>query len=113
MCINIHVHTHTYMGVPDGASGKESACQCGRHKRHGFDSRVGKISWRRAWKSTPVFVPGEFYGERSLVGYSPLGHKELDMTETTEHGHENTYIYIHTYMYILLDIYLYINYPFI
>ena len=30
---------------------------------------------------TPVFWPGEFHGQRSLVGYSPLGHKELDVTE--------------------------------
>ena len=32
-------------------------------------------------KATPVFLPGEFHGERSLVGYSPWGHKELDVTE--------------------------------
>ena len=107
VCINIYVHTHIYMGFPDGASGKESAFQCGRHKRHGFDPWVGKISWRRAWKSTPVFVPGEFYGERSLVGYSPWGHKELDMTETTEHAHENTYIYTHTYVYPIGYIFIY------
>ena len=39
------------------------------------------IPWRRAWQLTPVFLPSEFYGQRSLVGYSPWGHKELDMTE--------------------------------
>ena len=46
-------------GFPGDASGKESACQCRRHKRHGFDPWVGKIPWRRAWQPTPVFLPGE------------------------------------------------------
>ena len=41
---------------------------------------VGKI-WRRELLPTPVFFPGEFHGQRSLAGYSPLGHKELDKTE--------------------------------
>ena len=40
-----------------------------------------KILWRRKWQPTPVFLPGEFHGQRSLVGYSPGGHKESDMTE--------------------------------
>ena len=40
-------------------SGKESACQCRRHKRHGFDPWVGKIPWRRGWQPTPFFLPGE------------------------------------------------------
>ena len=44
-------------------------------------SLVRKIPWRREWQPTPVFLPGEFHGQRSLVGYSPWGHKELDMTE--------------------------------
>ena len=35
----------------------------------------------REWLTTPIFLPGEFHGQRSLVGYSPWGHKELDMTE--------------------------------
>ena len=39
-----------------------------------------------AWQPTPVFLSGEFHGQRSLVGYSPWGHKELGMTETTEHA---------------------------
>ena len=69
------------MGFPDGTSGKESTCQCRGHKRHGFDPWVGKIPWRRAWQPTPVFLPGESHGQKSMEGYSPWGHKELDMTE--------------------------------
>ena len=37
--------------------------------------------WRRKWQPTPVFLPGESLGQRILVGYSPWGHKELDMNE--------------------------------
>ena len=44
-------------------------------------SLVRNIPWRRKWKLTPVFLSGEFHGQRSLAGYSPWGHKELDMTE--------------------------------
>ena len=45
------------------------------------DPWVGKIPWRRKWQPTPVLLPRKFHGWRSLVGYSPWGHKELDMTE--------------------------------
>ena len=37
------------------------------------------------WQPTPVFLPGESHGQRSLVGYSPGGHKELDTAEAAEH----------------------------
>ena len=47
----------------------------------GVQFLVRKIPWRREWLSSPVFLPGESHGQRSLVGYSPRGHKELDMTE--------------------------------
>ena len=43
-------------------------------------SLVGKIPWRRTWQATPVFLPGEPHGQRSLAAYSPWGHKESDMT---------------------------------
>ena len=46
-----------------------------------FDSWVGKMLWRREWQPTPVFLPGGSQGQRSLEGYSPWGHKELDITE--------------------------------
>ena len=57
-------------GFPGGASGKELACQCRRHKRCRFNPWVGKIPWRRAWQPTPVVFPGEAHGQRSLVGYT-------------------------------------------
>ena len=56
-----------------------SVClQCGRP---GFAPRVGKIPWRRKWQPTPVFLPGESHGQRSLVGYSPWGCKKSNMTK--------------------------------
>ena len=63
---------------PGRSEGKASACSAGVP---GFDPWVGKIPWRRKWQPTPVFLPGEFHGQRSLLGYSPWGRKELDMTE--------------------------------
>ena len=72
-------------GFPGGTSGKEPACWCRRHKRLGFNPWVGKISWRRKWQPIPGFLPGESHGQRSLVGHSPQGHKELDTTEATWH----------------------------
>ena len=66
------------------ASNKESACQC-RQKRRGFSPWVGKTPWRRAWQPTPVFLPGESHGQRSLVSYSPQVPTESDMTEVTQH----------------------------
>ena len=49
------------------------ACQVSRRKRRGFDLRVGKIPWRRAWQATPVFLPGESPGQRSLAGLQSTG----------------------------------------
>ena len=82
---------HTKFCFPGGTSGKEPACQCRRHKRRGFNPWVGKIPQRRKWQPTPIFLPGKFHGQRSLVGYSPWGHKE---SGTTEHTH--THRHIHT-----------------
>ena len=62
---------------------KKPTCQCRGCERCRFDPWVGKIPWRRKWQSTPVFLPGESHGQRSLVGYSSWGHKELDRTEHT------------------------------
>ena len=54
-----------------GANCKEPACQCRRPKRRRFDPWVGKSPWRREWLPTPVFLPGESHGQRSLAGCSP------------------------------------------
>ena len=62
--------SHVSLGFPGGASGKEPTCQCRRHERCGFEPWIRKIPWRRAWQSTPVFLPGESHGQRSLVGYT-------------------------------------------
>ena len=59
-----------YMGFPGGASGKEPTCQSRRHKRPGFNPWVRKIPWRTPWQPTPVFLPAESLGQRSLAGYS-------------------------------------------
>ena len=64
-----------------GARVNEPTCQCRRHKRYGFHPWVAKILWRRKWQLTPLFLPGESHGQRSLVGCNPQGHTESDMTE--------------------------------
>ena len=55
-----------------------------------IETQVRSLGWedalRRAWQPTPVFLPGESHGQRSLGGYSPLGCKELNTTETTQHA---------------------------
>ena len=63
-------------------SGKESACQW--HKLP--DSWLG-ISWSRKWQPTPVFLLGKSHGQRSLVGDSPWGPRELYMTGLRDRGH--------------------------
>ena len=69
---------HTVLGFPGGSDGKSVCLQC---RRPGFDPWVGKIPWRRKWQPTPLLLPGKSHGQRSLVGYSPWGHKESDTTE--------------------------------
>ena len=58
------------VGLPRWLSAKESACSAGDA---GSIPGLGRFPWRRAWKPTPVFLPGESHGQRSLTGYSPWG----------------------------------------
>ena len=75
---NSFIHTPLpKSGFQSGASGKELAYQYGRLNRRKFDPQVVEIPRRRAWQPTPAFLPGESHGQRSLVGYSPWGCKEL------------------------------------
>ena len=74
-----------FSGSLGGASGEESAFQ---RRIHRFDPWVRKSPWKRKWQPTLVFVPGKVRGQRSLGGYSPWGHKELDTTERPEEHRE-------------------------
>ena len=66
------------MGFPGGSDGKESACNVGRPR---FNPWIRKISWRREQQPTAVNLPGEFHGQRSLVGCNPCGCKQSRVTE--------------------------------
>ena len=66
--------------IPGGAVVKNPSANAG-DARDRFNPWVGKIPWRRTQQPTPVFLPGESRGQRSLVGYSPWGCKELVMAE--------------------------------
>ena len=88
-------------GLPRWLSSKESACQCRRCKRCRFNLWVRKIPWRKKWQPTPAFLPGKFYGQRSLAGYSPWGHKESDITERLSmHG---GYSFLRNCRFLLFD----------
>ena len=56
-------------------------------RRPGFDSWVWKIPWRRKWQPTPVLLPGESHGQRSLAGSSPWGRKEEEQQSNLAHTH--------------------------
>ena len=78
----------THLRINSLTSGKESACQCRKHrrcKRSKFNPWVGKIPQRRKQQSTVVFLPEKFHGQRSLAGYCSWGHEESDSTGHT-HG---------------------------
>ena len=78
---------YTYLANPQVHSGKESACHCRRHERCGFNPCVEKIPWRRKWQPSPVFLPGESHGQRTLVGYGPWGSKRVvhDLVAKQQH----------------------------
>ena len=65
---------------------KNLPANAGRCERHWFDPWFGEIPWRRVWQPTPIFLPGESHGQRSLAGYSPEGCKVSDTTEVSEHA---------------------------
>ena len=68
------------MGLSQGSEGGV----CRQSRRCKFSPWVGKIPWRRKWLPTPMFLPGEFHGQRSLVGYSPRGHKRIEHNSLTK-----------------------------
>ena len=73
-------------GVPWWLSGKESACQCRRHR---FSPWVGKSPWSRNWQPTPVFLPAKPHGQRGLVGLWSMGLPRVRHDWATKHQHSN------------------------
>ena len=78
--------SYIYLGAPDGSDGKASA-------RNAGDLGSMSVPRQRELQLTPVFLPAEFHGQRSLEGYSSQGCKELDTTERLT-LHYIYYIYI-------------------
>ena len=79
---------------PRWLSGKESTCQCRRHR---FNPWVGRIPWRRKWQLTPVFLPGKSHGQRNQASYNPWCHEGLDMSEPLSMHAWITNIYTNTW----------------
>jgi len=65
------------LGFPGGASGKETAWQCRRHKRLSFDPWIGKIPFRRAWQPTQVFLPGKSPWTKESGGLQPIASQRV------------------------------------
>ena len=78
--------------TPGGSTGKESTCNAG-DKGDVVQSLSPEDPLGEEQLPTPVFLPGEFQGQRDLVGYSPWGCKESD---TMEHVHTHTHTHTHT-----------------
>ena len=73
---------------------KDSTGSAGNTRDVGLIGWVGKIPFRKKWQPSPVFLPKKSHGQRSLLGYSLRGHKELD---TTEQMSMPTHARVHTY----------------
>ena len=79
---------YTKKGLPWWLRWYRICLQC---RRPEFNPWVRKSLWRREWQPTPVFLPGESHGQRSLPGYSPWGCKESDTTRWLTHTHTHTH----------------------
>ena len=84
----------TTVGFPGGSVVKNPHAKEGDARDTGSIPWVEKIHWRRKWQHTPVFLPGKFHEQRSLVGYSTGGLKESDMMEDA--CAQYTHIHTHT-----------------
>ena len=63
-------------------------------RRSGFSPWVKKIPWRRELQSTPVFLPGKSYGQRTLRGQCPWNHKESGMTKQLTLSHKQQHPFL-------------------
>ena len=80
------------LGLPRWLRQERICLQCGRPE---FDPWIGKISWRRTWQPTPIFLPGESHEQRILAGYGPWGCREShkDTHNMQEYTHTHTHIH--------------------
>ena len=78
--LSFNVWSATYWGFHGSSEAKKKKKNTYQCRRRGFDHWIGNIPWKRKWQFTPVFLPGKSHGQRSVVGYSPWGHRESDMT---------------------------------
>ena len=72
---------YCFPGFPGSTVVKNLLANAGDARYAGLIPRLGRFPWSRKWQPIPIFLPGKSHGRRSLVGYSPRGCKELDMTE--------------------------------
>ena len=79
-----------------GGSAIKNLLQLRSRRRCWFSPWFGKIPWKRKWLPTPIFLPREFHGQRSLASYSPWGCKELDTTGWLTHTHKHAHTHTHT-----------------
>ena len=79
--------------------------QCMTYSSHGFHPWLGKMPWRRAWKSTPVFLLGKSQGQGSMMGYSSKGHKESDMTKPlSTYAHTGLWLMVTSFWWVKIII---------
>ena len=90
---------------------KKICLQCGRPR---FDHWIRKTHWRREWQPTPVFLPGEFHGQRSLAGYKSMGSQGVRLNQHFHfllfsscclHPQSNSSIGIQHFLKLLLGVY--------
>ena len=76
------------MGFPGGIVVNNLLANAGEAKDAGSIPWVRKIPWRRKWQPTPLYLPGNFHGQRSLAGYSPWGHTHAGTLRNELHENE-------------------------
>ena len=91
MCIMLFIRTKNTvyqvgLGFPGGAGDIEPTCQCRRHKSLGCHLLVGKIPWRRAWQSTPVYLPGESPWREEPGRLQSMGSQRVRYNWSTKHN---------------------------
>ena len=77
---------------------------CLQYRRSGFDPWVRKIFWGRKWQPTPIFLPGKSHRQRSLVGYSPWGHKRVghDLITKQQQGGKTKLLKMNSMVFIVM-----------